>query len=164
MRNILNGYPPDCKKKTGIKNKVLVIENDRGAARLAEYTLCMAGYEVLIAYDGSEGIKKVISEKPDLIILDVVTPAIDGYEICGHLWDRSETASIPVLVITSKTPERGCIIRERIGIDNYMVKPVEPVEMLNKVASLLYSSNTKIYAANQKSNSKKISVLQSAHV
>jgi DNA-binding response OmpR family regulator len=97
----------------------------------------MAGYEVLIAYNGDEGINKALSEQPDLIILDVVTPAIDSYEICGNLWEKYESASIPILVITSKTPEKGCIIRERIGIDNYMVKPVEPVEMLDKVTSLI---------------------------
>ena len=142
MRNLLKkGYPfIDNKETTGNREKILVIENDRSAARLAEYTLGMGGYEVIVAYDGSDGINKVVSEQPDLIILDVVTPAIDGYEICGHLWDRYESARIPILVITSKTPEKGCIIREKIGVDNYMVKPVEPVEMLDKVALLLHRS------------------------
>lgn len=124
----------------GLATTILVIENDRGAARLAEYTLGMEGYEVLIAYDGLEGIEKAIYDQPDLIILDITIPVIGGYEICKCLWNRYETASIPVLVITSKTPEKGCMIRDRIGAENYMVKPVEPAEMLDKVATLIGDS------------------------
>jgi two-component system, OmpR family, alkaline phosphatase synthesis response regulator PhoP len=161
MKSQPKSYSPVIKGGTG---KILVIENDRGAARLAEYTLCMAGYEVLIAYNGTEGISKALSEQPDLIILDVVTPVIDGHEICGHLWDRYESDAIPILVVTSKTPEQGCSIRKRIGIDNYLVKPVEPMEMLDKVASLLNISDNKSSAAKQIANGKKNRVLRTTHV
>lgn len=117
--------------------KILVIESDSGAARLAEYTLDMAGYNVVVAHDGSEGLAKAMNEHPDLIILDVNVPVINGYEICRRLWSNHESAVTPILVITSKTPEKRCVVRKIIGAENYLVKPVEPEEMLDRVTSLL---------------------------
>jgi two-component system alkaline phosphatase synthesis response regulator PhoP len=141
MNQLFNTNPVIGARESTLIGRILVVEHDRAAARLAEYTLGLAGYEVLIAYDGREGIEKAIHGRPDLIILDITIPVMDGYEICRCLWDKYETASIPVLVITSKTPEKGCMIRDRIGAENYLVKPVEPVEMLDKVATLMYCSH-----------------------
>lgn len=116
---------------------ILIIEDDRSAARLAQYTLQQVGYEVSLAYDGFEGLNKAIADRPDLIILDVMLPGLDGYEVCHRLRERNETAALPVLMISAKVRDEDRDIGIKVGADGYLAKPVEPSVMLEKVESLL---------------------------
>jgi len=79
--------------------KILIIEDDPIALRLTEYTLKQHGYQVLATYNGLEGIITAQKEEPDLIILDVMLPGIDGYEVCNRLRSGAQTAQIPILII-----------------------------------------------------------------
>jgi len=116
---------------------ILIIEDDRSAARLAQYTLQQVGYEVSLAYDGFEGLNKAIADRPDLIILDVMLPGLDGYEVCHRLRERTETAALPVLMISAKVRDEDRDIGIKVGADGYLAKPVEPSVILEKVESLL---------------------------
>ena len=117
--------------------KILIIEDDRSAARLAQYTIQQAGYDVVIAYDGYEGLEKTLHEHPDLIILDIMLPGLDGYEVCHRLRAEPETITLPILMISAKAREEDRNIGLKVGADDYLAKPVEPSLMLAKIEELL---------------------------
>ena len=123
-----------------MSKKILIIEDDRSAARLAQYTLMQAGYDVILAYDGFEGLSKTINQAPDLVILDIMLPGIDGYEVCSRLRERAETATLPVLMISAKAREEDKEVGLRVGANDYLSKPVEPAVMLEHVAVLISGS------------------------
>ncbi len=120
-----------------MSKKILIIEDDRSAARLAQYTLMQAGYDVVLAYDGFEGLSKALNHAPDLIILDIMLPGIDGYEVCNRLRERAGSALLPVLMMSAKAREEDKEMGLRAGANDYLPKPVEPSVMLERVAALI---------------------------
>jgi len=136
----LSGIGP---KASRMDKKILIIEDDRSAARLTEYTLQEAGYQVITASDGIEGLGKALTEHPDLIILGTMLPGLDGYEVCHQLRQKPETATLPILmtVISTKTHNNHKDSRFRMGADDYLTKPAEPSEILGRVETLLSSTN-----------------------
>jgi len=117
--------------------KILVIEDDAIALRLIEYTLRKEGYEVLQAKNGLEGISKAQSEEPDLVILDVMLPGIDGFEVCHRLRSESQTARLPILMLSGKAQEIDKATGLKVGADDYVTKPTAPRELISRVESLL---------------------------
>lgn len=124
--------------------KILIIEDDRSAARLAQYTIQQAGYDVIIAYDGYEGLEKTLNEHPDLVILDIMLPGLDGYEVCHRLRAEPETITLPILMISAKAREEDRNIGLKVGADDYLAKPVEPSVMLAKIAELLAGKGNQV--------------------
>ncbi len=120
-----------------MSKKILVIEDDAIALRLIEYTLRKEGYEVLLAKDGLEGISKTQSEEPDLVILDIMLPGMDGYEVCHRLRSESQTAHLPILMLSGKAQEIDKAIGLKVGADDYVTKPAAPRELVSRVESLL---------------------------
>jgi len=117
--------------------KILVIEDDAIALRLIEYTLCKEGYEVLLAKDGREGMSKARSEEPDLIILDIMLPGIDGFEVCYRLRSEPQTAHLPILMLSGKAQEIDKATGLKVGADDYVTKPVAPRELVIRVKAVL---------------------------
>jgi DNA-binding response OmpR family regulator len=117
--------------------KILVIEDDAIALRLIEYTLRKEGYEVLLAKNGLEGIRKAQSEEPDLLILDIMLPGMDGYEVCHRLRAESQTAHLPILMLSGKAQEIDKATGLKVGADDYVTKPTAPRELVSRVESLL---------------------------
>jgi two-component system alkaline phosphatase synthesis response regulator PhoP len=117
--------------------KILVIEDDAIASRLIEYTLGKEGYEVLLAKNGLEGISKARSEEPDLIILDIMLPGIDGFEVCHRLRSEPQTAHLPILMLSGKAQEIDKATGLKVGADDYVTKPASPRELANRVKALL---------------------------
>ncbi len=122
------------------RSTVLIIEDDISAARLAEYTLEHSGYDVLIAHDGYEGLSKAVKNRPDLIILDIMLPGIDGFEVCQRLRERPDMQTVPILVISAKSREEDIRFGMEIGANEYLTKPVDPSFMIETVARLLEES------------------------
>ena len=120
--------------------RILVVEDDRTSQRLTEYTLKQAGYEISIASDGIDGLKRAREDHPDLVLLDIMLPGMDGYEVCHRLRQDPETATLPILMISAKAHQEDKDTGIKVGADVYLTKPVEPSEILAKVESLL--SNT----------------------
>lgn len=120
-----------------MNKRILVIEDDVNALRLLEYTLEQGGYQVLTATNGLEGLKKAQDEHPDLIILDIMLPGLDGYEVCQQLRRQSETAIAPILMISAKARQEDKEIGVRIGADDYLAKPTDPSMIVAKVKTLL---------------------------
>ncbi len=120
-----------------MSKKVLVIEDDPSALRFIEYTLGQEGYQVLTATDGTKGIRKAQSEEPDLIILDVMLPGLDGFEICCRLRKDPKTARLPILMLSAKAQEIDKITGLKVGADDYLAKPADPSEVVNRIKKLL---------------------------
>ena len=119
-----------------MRKKILVIEDDRSYTRLAEYTLSEAGYDVLLAHDGFEGLSKTIKELPDLIILDAILPGIDGIDVCRWLRANAKTSDVPIIVVSAKMQQEGWDKACDYGADCFLHKPMEPSLMLEMVADL----------------------------
>jgi DNA-binding response OmpR family regulator len=110
--------------------KILTVEDDPNLLATLKYNLEKDGYDVVTAVDGAEAIKKARQEKPDLIILDIMLPILDGFEVCRIL--RKEI-TVPILMLTAKTEETDKIVGLEIGADDYMTKPFSMRELLARV-------------------------------
>ncbi len=117
--------------------KILVVEDDPSAARLVGYTLEQQGYQVVTASNGVEGLRKAEEEEPDLLILDVMLPGLDGFEVCHRLRVEPRTAHLPILMLSAKAQEVDKETGLKLGADQYLVKPADPADILTKVESLL---------------------------
>ena len=122
--------------------KLLIIEDDPTAMRLIEYALKQRGYQVLTTRNGLEGIITAQKEEPDLIILDIMLPGIDGFEVCKRLRNGTQTARIPILIISAKIQKEDINTGFRAGADDYLCKPVSPSEIITRVESLLFKQTS----------------------
>ncbi len=135
--------------------KILIIEDDQTAMRLIEYALKQRGYQVLTTYNGLEGIITAQKEEPDLIILDIMLPGIDGFEVCRRLHTGTQTAKIPILIVSAKNQKEDINTGFRAGADDYLPKPASPTEIINRVEKLLKkkpSGQTKVISFANASN------------
>jgi DNA-binding response OmpR family regulator len=135
--------------------KILIIEDDPTALRLTEYTLSQRGYQVLTTCNGLEGIITAQKELPDLVILDIMLPGIDGFEVCKRLRRGVQTAPIPILIISGKAQEEDIVIGLKAGANDYLPKPATPSTIINRVERLLaqkLSGQSKIVAFISSSN------------
>ncbi|MGG3560390.1 response regulator transcription factor [Neobacillus rhizosphaerae] len=118
-----------------MKNKVLVVDDEQSIVTLLQYNLEQAGFEVLTAMDGQEGKELAETESPDILVLDLMLPKLDGMEVCKQL--RQKNIMIPILMLTAKDDELDKIIGLELGADDYMVKPFSPREVIARVKAIL---------------------------
>lgn len=116
--------------------KILVIDDSPTERYFVIDLLSKKGYQVSVAENGEEGIAKAKAEKPDLILMDVVMPGLNGYQATRNLTRDEDTKNIPVIICTTKGQETDKIWGLRQGALDYMVKPLNPEELLQKIASL----------------------------
>ena len=119
------------------KQTILVVEDEVDILDLVEFNLRQAGFEVLRALDGAEGLRIALNQRPDLIVLDLMLPKMDGKEVCKRIRQDDETRNIPVLMLTAKTSEIDRIIGFEIGADDYVNKPFSPRELVLRVQAIL---------------------------
>jgi len=117
--------------------KVLVVDDDRVLADVVSFTLRREGFEVIQAYDGAAGIQRWIDEEPDLLILDVNMPKVDGFEVCRRIRSQSET---PIILLTVRGEEDDIVGGLEIGADDYIVKPFSPRQLVARVKAILRRS------------------------
>jgi DNA-binding response OmpR family regulator len=117
--------------------KILVIEDYQSTVRFLTYTLEQEGFQTSVARNGIEGLRKAQEEKPDLIILDVMLPGLDGFEVCRRLRADAETAKLPILMLSAKAQEVDKTTGLKMGADMYMSKPAGPEKILAAVKSTL---------------------------
>ena len=118
--------------------KILVVDDDPNVQRLLQYTLNQEGYDVVIAADGAEGFRLWGAETPDLILLDVVLPNLDGYQVATKI--RAEEATnthVPIIMLTAEREVEQKVRGLRAGADDYLIKPFHPAELLARIKSLL---------------------------
>ncbi|MBC7329391.1 MAG: response regulator [bacterium] len=119
--------------------KILVVDDERPIVRLVQVNLEHAGYEVVTAYDGKEALEKVEQEKPDLIILDVMMPQMDGFEVMQRLQANPKTRDIPVIMLTAKAQDADVFRGWQSGVTLYLTKPFSPFELISFVRRIFRS-------------------------
>ena len=123
-------------KKEGPK-KILIVDDEEDIRKTLAYQLKAVGYEVVIAQDGQEGLEKARSEGPDLIVLDLMLPKIEGHKVCGLLKRDIRYASIPVILFTARVSEEDKVLCEESGAQAYITKPFEASVLMGKIDELL---------------------------
>ena len=109
---------------------ILVVDDEAPIVDILNFNLTKSGYRVITAYDGEEGYNLAISEKPDLILLDVMLPKMDGFEVCRKIRDRQQT---PIIMLTARDEEVDKVLGLELGADDYMTKPFSVRELLARV-------------------------------
>jgi len=122
------------------RNKLLIIEDERPLAEVLSYNLRREGYEVLVAHDGQEGLRQAELKAPDLVILDLMLPVIEGLEVCRRLRADPRTRRIPILVLTAKAEETDQVVGFSMGADDYVTKPFSVKVVVERVKALLRRS------------------------
>lgn len=125
-----------------MKRTVLIVDDEPDATELVSYNLTQAGYSVLAAKDGAEALEKARETKPDLILLDVMLPELDGMEVCKLLRNTAATAGIPIIMLTAKAAEVDRVLGLELGADDYVTKPFSPRELLLRIKKLLERGKT----------------------
>ncbi|WP_271852326.1 response regulator transcription factor [Planococcus maritimus] len=120
--------------------KLLIIEDEHSIATLLSYNLVQAGYETIIANDGKQGYDLAMSEKPDLIVLDLMLPSMDGVEVCKSL--RQQKVNTPIIMLTAKGDEFDKVLGLELGADDYMTKPFSPREVVARIKAVLRRAET----------------------
>lgn len=115
--------------------KILVVDDEQSIVTLLKYNLQQAGFEVETAFDGEEGLEKVFTERPALLVLDLMLPKMDGVEVCKSI--RNEKNPIPILMLTAKDDEFDKVLGLELGADDYMTKPFSPREVVARVKAIL---------------------------
>ena len=116
---------------------ILVIDDEADVLKLIEYNLKDAGYKTLTALDGESGLQMARDHKPDLIILDLMLPGMDGKDVCKELKKDKETEAIPIVMLTARTTELDRVVGLELGADDYITKPFSPREMVLRVKNIL---------------------------
>jgi two-component system phosphate regulon response regulator PhoB len=120
-----------------IRKRVLMIEDERQLTDVLRYNLERDGYEAAIAHDGQEGLRKAQAQLPDLILLDLMLPGMDGLQVCRELRGNERTRRIPIIILTAKAEETDQIVGFAMGADDYVTKPFSPKVLLQRVKALL---------------------------
>ncbi len=121
--------------------KVLVVDDEPHIVRLVEVNLQRAGYDVVKAMDGVEALEQVKKEIPDMIVLDVMMPRMDGFTVLKHLKADPETQEIPVIMLTAKAQDADIFQGWQSGVDSYLTKPFNPMELLTFVKRIFESQD-----------------------
>jgi two-component system phosphate regulon response regulator PhoB len=122
--------------------RVLIVDDDPDIVRLVRYNLSHSGYDVLSAGSGREALELVEKQPPDLVVLDVMLPDVDGLEVCRTLRQQSSSKRIPILMLTARGEEIDRVVGFELGVDDYVSKPFSPRELVLRVKSILRRSGT----------------------
>ena len=117
--------------------KIVLAEDEPQIARLIEFKLKKEGYEVTWKENGEEALKAIKADKPDLILLDVMMPVMDGYEVLRRLKEDENLKSIPVVMLTARAQEKDVVKGIDLGAEDYITKPFHPAELLARVKRIL---------------------------
>ncbi len=121
------------------KQKILVVEDERPLVEALTYNLEREGYEVLVAYDGMDGLRQAQVRIPDLIVLDLMLPVKGGLDVCRELKLGSRTRMIPIIMVTAKSEESDQLIGFATGADDYVTKPYSPKVLVQRIKKQLRS-------------------------
>jgi two-component system phosphate regulon response regulator PhoB len=119
------------------KGRILIIEDDRDIVEMIRYNLKEEGYQTIHAFDGEKGIELAKTGKPDIIILDLMLPTIDGFEVCRTLKQQQSTARVPIIILSAKSRETDKVVGLELGADDYVTKPFSPRELLARIRAVL---------------------------
>ena len=119
------------------KGKILVVDDEIYIVHILDFSLGMEGYEVVTALDGEQALERLKVEKPDLIVLDIMMPKLDGYEVCKAIKSEPETRHIPVILLSAKGRNVDQKMGFDVGADDYITKPFSPRKLVERINQLL---------------------------
>jgi two-component system, OmpR family, phosphate regulon response regulator PhoB len=125
------------------RSRILIIEDERSLTQALEYNFKREGYEVAVAHDGAEGLRKAQTLLPDAIILDLMLPSLSGLEICRELRRGDRTQNVPILMLTARSEETDQVVGFSTGADDYVTKPFNTKVLLQRVKALLRRAETR---------------------
>jgi len=132
------------KKSTVLKTeKIVVIEDEDDILEVIAYNLKREGYEVITSTSGEDGLEKIEKSSPQLVVLDLMLPEIDGLELCRKLKSDPLTRAIPVIMVTAKGEESDVVLGLGVGADDYVTKPFSPRELVARVKAVLRRARTR---------------------
>ncbi|MGA2774450.1 MAG: response regulator [Candidatus Omnitrophota bacterium] len=120
-----------------MKEAILIVEDEKDIVKMLDYNLKKEGYKTLVAHDGEDAIDMANTKLPDLILLDLMLPGLDGLEVCKQLKLERKTASIPVIMLTAKAQESDKVVGLELGADDYVTKPFSPRELIARIKAVL---------------------------
>jgi two-component system alkaline phosphatase synthesis response regulator PhoP len=124
-----------------MSKRILAADDERHILRLIQINLERAGYQVALAHDGREALASVSQTRPDMVVLDVMMPYMDGFEVLKVLKREPETRDIPVIMLTAKASDNDVFMGWTSGVDCYLTKPFNPQELVNFVRRIFDSQN-----------------------
>ncbi len=120
-----------------MKDKILIVEDDRDIVKMLDYNLKKEGFRTVSVFDGEDALDAVRRERPNLVMLDLMLPGIDGLDVCKSLKKDPESASIPIIMLTAKSQESDKVIGLELGADDYITKPFSPKELVARIKAVL---------------------------
>ena len=126
------------------KEKILVVDDEEDILELIRHNLAREGYQVICVATGEKAVEKARSEKPDLIVLDLMLPGIDGLQVARNLKDDAGTRSIPIIMLTAKGEEADIVTGLELGADDYITKPFSPRVLIARIRAVLRRQDKKI--------------------
>jgi len=119
------------------RKRILVVDDEIYIVHILEFSLTMEGYDVITAADGEEALRRVEEDEPDLVVLDIMMPRMDGYEVCRRLREDPATRNLPVILLSAKGRPMDRDLGLDAGADDYIVKPFSPRRLLEKIRELM---------------------------
>ena len=117
--------------------KILVVDDEPTIVRLMEFILARQGHEMIVAVNGEEALHKIRTQQPDLVLLDIMMPRIDGYEVAQRVRADPATAALPIIMLSAKAQEEDIRKGVDVGVDEYITKPFSPEHLVHVVADYL---------------------------
>ncbi|MFC1652995.1 response regulator [Planctomycetota bacterium] len=119
------------------RGRILIVEDDRDIVDLLEFNLQEEGYETVVAMDGAEALAQARRTQPQIIILDIMLPVLDGFEVCRSLKASEATAAIPIVILSARSQETDKVVGLELGADDYVTKPFSPRELIARIRAVL---------------------------
>jgi len=117
-----------------VGKKVLIVDDEKNIVDILKFNLKKEGFETIEAYDGEQGLEMALNQNPDLVLLDVMLPKMDGFEVCRRV---RQSSSVPILMLTAKEEEVDKVLGLELGADDYITKPFSPRELMARVKANL---------------------------
>ena len=127
-----------------MKEIILIVEDEKDIVKMLDYNLKKEGYKVIFADDGEDALDAAKAKQPDLILLDLMLPGLDGLDVCKELKNERKTKSIPVIMLTAKAQESDKIVGLELGADDYVTKPFSPRELMARIKAVLRRGKEKL--------------------
>src|SRR2546425_723614 len=134
MRSV--GIAPLSVRTSMAEQRILIIEDERALTEVLTYNLEREGYQIIVAHDGQEGLRKAQLLLPDLILLDLMLPVLDGLSVCRELRAGEQTRTIPILMLTAKAEETDQVVGFSLGADDYVTKPFSVKVLVQRIKAL----------------------------
>ena len=126
--------------------RVLVVEDERDVAELIRFNLSKEGYDVVVANNGADGLSQASDMQPDVVLLDVMVPQLNGWEVCRRIKQDADTRNIPVIIVSGRTEEGDRVLGFEVGADDYVTKPFSPRELIARVRAVVRRARSQTIA------------------